>query len=177
MTTIEKLKFKWDILFEEHIRLAWDDFIDKYFISPWERFQAWRRKRNPELVELDAFRETVWIEKKLKDYPNAVPLLTALLSAYKITGEEDKLLDVMHRLRDINPPPKIEEPPRTLVDDLCDEIGKELYLKTVALLSQGVKARASNLDQALGISHSKAKELCDLLLIYDIIDPETLELH
>ena len=118
MTTIEKLKFEWDILFEEHIRLAWDDFIDKYFISPWERFQAWRRKRNPELVELDAFRETVWIEKKLKDYPNAVPLLTALLSAYKITGEEDKLLDVMRRLRDINPPPKIEEPPRTLVDDL-----------------------------------------------------------
>ena len=103
--------------------------------------------------------------------------MTALLSAYKITGEEDKLFDVMRRLRDINPPPMPEEPPRTLVDDLCDKIGKDLYLKTVALLSQGVKARASNLDQALGISHSKAKELCDLLLIYDIIDPETLELH
>ncbi len=109
MTTIEKLKFKWEILFEEHIRLEWDDFIDKYFISPWERFQVWRRKRNPELVELDAFRETVRIEKKLKDYPNAVPLLTDLIAAYKITGEEDKLLDVMRRLRDINPPTKIEE--------------------------------------------------------------------
>ena len=177
MTIIEKLKFEWEILFEEHIRLAWDDFIDKYFIFPWERFQAWRRKRNPELVELDAFRETVRIEKKLKDYPNAVPLLTELMAAYKITGEEDKLFDVMRRLRDINPPPKPEEPPRTLADDLCDEIGKDLYLKTVALLSQGVKARASNLDQALGISHSEAKRLCDLLLIYDIIDPETLELH
>lgn len=57
------------------------------------------------------------------------------MAAYKITGEEDKLLDVMRRLRDINPPPMPKEPPRTLVDDLCDEIGKELYLKTVALLS------------------------------------------
>jgi hypothetical protein len=99
------------------------------------------------------------------------------MAAYKITGEEDKLLDVMRRLRDINPPPMPKEPPRTLVDDLCDEIGRELYLKTVALLSQGVKARASNLHQALGISHTEAKRLCDLLLIYDIIDPETLELH
>ena len=117
MTIIEKLKFKWEILFEEHIRLAWDDFINKYFIFPWERFQARRRKRNPELVELDAFRETVRLEKKLKDYPNAVPLLTELMAAYKITGDEDKLLDVMRRLRDINPPPKPEEPPRTLVDD------------------------------------------------------------
>ena len=108
MTVIEKLKFKWEILFEEHIRLAWDDFINKYFIFPWERFQARRRKRNPELVELDAFRETVRIEKKLKDYPNAVPLLTELMAAYKITGEKDKLLDVMRRLRDINPPPKPE---------------------------------------------------------------------
>ncbi len=90
MTIIEKLKFKWEILFEEHIRLAWDDFINKYFIFPWERFQNRRRKRNPELVELDAFCETVRPEKKLKDYPNAVPLLTALMAAYKITGEEER---------------------------------------------------------------------------------------
>jgi hypothetical protein len=38
-------------------------------------------------------------EKKLKDYPNAVPLLTELMAAYKITGEDDKLLGVMRRLR------------------------------------------------------------------------------
>ena len=99
------------------------------------------------------------------------------MAAYKITGEEDKLLEVMRRLRDINPPPKPEQPARTLADDLCDEIGRELYLKTIALLRQGVKARASNLDQTLGISHSKAKEICDLLIIYDIINPETLKLH
>jgi hypothetical protein len=56
-------------------------------------------------------------------------------------------------------------------------IGKELYLKTMTLLRQGVNARASNLDQTLGISHSEAKEICDLLIIYDLIAPETRELH
>jgi hypothetical protein len=109
MTIIEKIRFELEILFEEHIRLAWDDFISKWFVRPWWRFRDWRRKRNPELVELDAFRETVRLEKKLKEYPTAIPLLKELMAAYKITGEEENRLDVMRRLREIVGPETHEQ--------------------------------------------------------------------
>lgn len=46
--------------------MIWDNVVGELvekFIGPlrqaWWRFAAWRRSRNPELVELDAFRELV----------------------------------------------------------------------------------------------------------------------
>ena len=39
------------------------------------------------------------------EYPNAVPLLTELMQAYHATGQEERRLDVMRRLRDIEPRP------------------------------------------------------------------------
>lgn len=71
----------------------------------WRRFQAWRRRRNPELRELDAFRECLRLERKAKEYPRAVPLLMALLRAYRATGQEDRMREVMRRLRDTDPLP------------------------------------------------------------------------
>ena len=56
------------------------------FVRAWWRFEHWKRRRNPELVELDAFRELSEIERKLKDYPNAKPLLIwlpKLLTAFR----------------------------------------------------------------------------------------------
>ena len=81
-------------------RLRWLDFscrmIDFWYemtnpiVHRWWRFQKWKRRRNPELVELDAFRELLEIERKLKDYPNAKPLLERANELYKITGQTDK---------------------------------------------------------------------------------------
>jgi DNA-binding transcriptional regulator/RsmH inhibitor MraZ len=61
------------------------------FVRAWWRFQVWKRRRNPELVELDAFRELVDIERKLKEYPNAKPLRERANELYKITGQIDKI--------------------------------------------------------------------------------------
>ena len=60
------------------------------FVRAWWRFKHWKRRRNPELVELDAFRELLEIERRLKDYPNAKPLLERANELYKITGQADK---------------------------------------------------------------------------------------
>ena len=71
----------------------------------WRRFRAWRRARNPELLELDAFRECLRLERKAKEYPRAVPLLMELMRAYHATGQEDRRQEVMRRLRDMDPLP------------------------------------------------------------------------
>lgn len=80
-------------------RLRWLDFscrmIDFWYemtnpiVHRWWRFQKWKRRRNPELVELDAFRELVKIERKLKEYPNARPLRERANELYKITWQAD----------------------------------------------------------------------------------------
>ena len=38
-------------------------------------------------------------------YPRAVPLLTELMNAYRETGQDERRLEVMRRLRDIEPRP------------------------------------------------------------------------
>ena len=48
--------------------------------------RAWRRSKNDELRELDAFRKCVRLERKAVEYPYAVPLLTELMEAYCATG-------------------------------------------------------------------------------------------
>lgn len=89
------MKLKW------FLKSGWIDFscrmIDFWyamtgpFVRAWWRFQKWKRRRNPELVELDAFRELVEIERKLKEYPNAKPLRERANELYKITGQIDKI--------------------------------------------------------------------------------------
>ena len=89
------MKLKW------FLKSGWIDFscrmIDFWYditnpiVHRWWRFQKWKRRRNPELVELDAFRELIEIERKLKKYPNAKPLRERANELYKITGKIDKI--------------------------------------------------------------------------------------
>ena len=84
------MKLKW------FLRSGWIDFscrmIDFWYamtgpvVRAWWRFQVSKRRRNPELVELDAFRELVEIERKLKEYPNAKPLRERANELHRITG-------------------------------------------------------------------------------------------
>ena len=73
--------------------------------TAWLTFRAWKRSRNAELRELDAFRKCVRFERKAAKYPHAVPLLMELMDAYRATGQEERRIDVMRRLRDIEPRP------------------------------------------------------------------------
>ena len=52
------------------------------------RIRACWRSLLPELRALDAFRKCVRLERKAKEYPRAVPLLTGLINAYRETGQE-----------------------------------------------------------------------------------------
>lgn len=89
------MKLKW------FLKSGWIDFscrmIDFWyamtgpFVRAWWRFQVWKRRRDPELVELDAFRELVEIERKLKEYPNAKPLRERANELHRITGQIDKI--------------------------------------------------------------------------------------
>ena len=152
----------------------WHDVC--FFIEQrWWTYKNWRRKRNPELVELDAFRAIVELEKKLKKYPNALPLLTGLMNAYKTTDQEEKRLDVMRRLRDIEPPPPMpQEVEKELFDEeLYPDIDKALYEKALALVRGGERATASVLQRKLGIGYLTAAEICDCMIDYDVVDFET----
>ena len=74
----------------------------------WEMARAWKRSRFPnqhDRRELEAYRKCVRFERKAMDYPRAVPLLTELMKAYRETGQEARCLEVMRRLRDIEPKP------------------------------------------------------------------------
>jgi hypothetical protein len=140
----------------------------------WRSFKQWRRKRNPELVELDAFRRIVELERKLKEYPTAVPLLTELMHAYKATRQEDKRLDVMRRLRDIDSPEMKEEGPPA--NNCPKDVDKELYGKALALVRSGFPAKAGALQRRLCIGYCEAEKICDIMIDNHVIDPDTREL-
>jgi hypothetical protein len=91
-----RLSYIW-LEFQFWLQDRWDDLTSP-IESRWWRFRQWRRSRNPELVELDAFRELVEVEDRLERYPNAVPLLESALKLYEITGQKKKVKEFQKRL-------------------------------------------------------------------------------
>ena len=164
-------RFKSDLLeFQFWLQDRWDDFTSP-IAHHWWRFQEWRRKRNPELVELDTFRRIVELEAKIEKYPKAVPLLTELMNAYKVTGQEEKRLKVMRKLRDIEPP----EPKTTnaVEGDFISEEDEKLYQKALSLVRNGVRAKAVVMNRYLCVGYNKAAQICDLLVSRGVVDFDT----
>lgn len=169
---LEEMKFRSEMA-RERWGERWYDFRS-FFVHRWWRFQEWRRKRNPELMELDTFRRIVELEDKLKRYPTAVPLLTEAMNAYHATGQEEKRIDVMRRLRDIDLP----EPAEPESDDAASidyGIEESLYEKALALVRGGVKAKAAVLNRKLGVGYNDAARICDMLIDRGVVDVETRE--
>jgi hypothetical protein len=73
--------------------------------TAWLTFRTWKRSKNDELRELDMFRKCVRLERKAAKHPHAVPLLMELMDAYRATGQKERRIDIMRRLRDIEPRP------------------------------------------------------------------------
>ena len=104
----------------------------KWFVkTAWRKARSWKRSLSCELRELDAFRKCARLERKAIDYPCAVPILEELLRIYQATGQEARRLEVMRRLRDIEPKPVPdfmwdEQPPVTVwrnnIDAWCAKI-------------------------------------------------------
>lgn len=102
----ERIAFWWEL--HDGLEGIWDDLVSPIQWK-WESFKMWRRKRNPELVELDAWRETAYLEDRLREYPRAIPLLERAVRAYEITGQKAKLRDIRRRLREADPQSKCLE--------------------------------------------------------------------
>ena len=138
------------------------------------RFRAWWRGRNPELRELDAFRKCVRLERKSVEYPRAVPLLTELMNAYHESGQEARRLEVMRRLRDIEPRPVPEflwdeQPPvkvwRNNVEAWCAKI--ERLVKERCMTSIHLR----HIENVLHVSCGNATMVCEALQNRGVLGP------
>ena len=129
--------------------------------------RKWKRRCCREQRELDAFRKCAMLERKLEAYPRAVPLLTALMDAYKATGQEGRRLEIMRRLRDVGEEQKpvpdfmwAEQPPvyTDIFEARCAKIGaliREQRMESIHL---------NHVQNVLGVSLDKAKSVCDALI-------------
>lgn len=138
------------------------------------RLRAWWRARNPELRELDAFRKCMRLECKAVEYPRAVPLLTELMNAYRETGQEARRLEVMRRLRDIEPRPVPEfmwdEQPsvhvwRNNIEAWCAKI--ERLVKERCMTSIHLR----HVENVLHVSCGNATMVCDALQNRGVLGP------
>ena len=156
----ERMAFWWEL--HDGLEGIWDDLVSPLRWK-WESFKMWRRKRNPELVELDAYRELVGIEKRLQEWPRATPLLEDALRNYEITGQDDKVRDIVRRLREADPQSKcleaIEKKPKK---DVSPEI-EELAMRAMELVRSGERASVSNFQRKLGIGYNQAEQIWTLL--------------
>ena len=156
----ERIAFWWEL--HDGFAGIWDDLVSPIQWK-WESFKMWRRKRNPELVELDAYRELVGIEKRLQEWPRAKPLLEAALRNYEITGQNDKVRDIVRRLREVDPQSKcleaIEKKPKKTVSPEIEA----LATRAMVLVRNGERASVGNFQRKLGIGYNQAVQIWALL--------------
>ncbi len=135
--------------------------------TAWRTLRAWRRSKNSELRELDAFRKCVRLERKASKYPKAVPLLMELMDAYSVTGQEERRIDVMRRLRDVEPRPVPEfmwdEQPSVKV--FHNNIAAWCYKIEKLISEQKMESiHLQHIQGFLRISHGNATVVCDTLV-------------
>ena len=125
-----------------------------------------KRKRNPELVELDAFRDIVEKEKILEKYPNAIPVITKLMEDYEITGQKEKAEVLRKRLdaKGVPSPLPADTPKPTIAVD------EALYEKALALVRSGTRARPAMLQRGLCIGYTTAEDICQALIDRNVVD-------
>ena len=151
----ESLAYWWDL--HGGMEGIWDEIVSPIQWK-WESFNMWRRKRNPELVELDAYRELVGIEKRLQEWPRAKPLLESALRNYEITGQNDKMRDIVRRLREVDPQSKcLEEIGKKQKKNVSPEIEK-LAERAMELVRNGERASVCNFQRKLGIGYNQAAQ-------------------
>ena len=147
----------------------------KWFLkTACNRMRTWKRSKNDELRELDAFRKCVRLERKAMKYPYAVPLLTELMEAYRATGQEERRTDVMRRLRDIKPRPVpefmwAEQPSGKVVQNniaaWCCKIEKLIAEREME------SVHFQHIQNFLRISHDNAVVVCDRLVTDGVLGP------
>ena len=142
--------------------------------TAWRTLRKWKRNCCPEQRELDAFRKCLRLERKLEEYPRAIPLLMELIDAYKATGQEERRIEIMRRLRDIDDVPKpapdfvwVEQPPmyRDAFEARCAKI--ESLIRQQRLES----IHLNHVQNVLGLGLDKVQAVCDALVDRGILSP------
>lgn len=131
-------------------------------------------RMNPNRAELEAFRRIVVLESKLVDYPHAVPVLERLMSLYRLTGEEERRLEMMRRLRDEPelpnfPPPALtlsaqRVPSRESLVDAYYPCAKD-FVRRLGFCSP------TQLMMEFHVGYNVACGICDRLTQYGVIEP------
>ena len=148
-------------------RLAWQVKM------AWRNMRAWKRSKIREQRELDAFRMCAWLERKSMEYPYAVPILEELMRIYQATGQEARRIDIMRRLRDIEPKPVPdfiwdEQPPVKVYDNIVDA--------RCAKIERFVNDRCmdfihfNHIKNLLYVSTDDAKEVCAALINRGVLE-------
>ena len=133
----------------------------------WRAWKGRLRAAWPGRTELEAFRACVRLERKLEDYPYAVPVLERLMRLYRETGQERRRLDVMRRLRDEPELPRFPAPVLQLVSDVVpsyETLRERRYEQALELVRMTGCCSPELLVQRLGVGFHLAGELCALLL-------------
>lgn len=163
---LDDMKFKCEMAIDRWVE-RWYDFRS-FFVLRWWRFREWRRSRNPELVELDAYRELAGIELRLRQYPRAIPLLERAVELCEITEQDMKRKDFIERLEKSGladagdshdpVPPRI----RKMAEEMSGD-EKALLEKARALVENGGRCSTSFLQRRLGIGYNEAARLVEVL--------------
>ena len=157
----------WDFNAKTLKRLKW------LMRTTWRRVRTWKRSKFCEQRELDAFRKCARLERKSMEYPYAVPILEELMRIYQATGQEARRIDVMRRLRDIEPKPVPdflwdEQPPvkvyDNIVDARCAKIEKIINGRCMDFI------HFNHIKNLLRVSTDDAKEVCAALINRGVLE-------
>lgn len=147
-------------------RLAWQ------VRAAWGNARAWKRSMFREQWELDAFRKCARLERKMAEHPRALPLLTELMNAYRETGQDARRLEVMRRLRDIEPKPVPDflwdEQPKVYgnnIDSWCAKIKDFVTDRCMEVI------HFNHIKNLLDVRIDNAKAVCAALVKKGVLEP------
>jgi len=155
--------------------------VDEWMADPigrlrrrWEMFQYYRRTKNPELVELDAFRSLIGLERNMEEWPRAIPLMEQALELYDKTHEPVKREAIRKRLEAVDPTnPNVRKyfavEEKKARQAAAEKVGKmsdgqrQALEQARALVRETGRCSTSMLQRRMGISYNHAATLVDIL--------------
>jgi len=156
-------------------------YVDVWFVNPigrlrrrWEMFQYYRRTKNPELVELDAFRSLIGLEQLMEEWPRAIPLMEQALGLYDRTNQPIKREAIRKRLEAVDPAnPNVrkyfEVEENRARKAAAETIGKmsddqrHVLEQARALAREAGRCSTSMLQRKLGIGYDQAATLAAVI--------------
>lgn len=171
------MKYSWRerlwFWFEQHIVFWLCDPIGR-IRRRWWYYRQCRRYKDPEYIELSAFRSLIDIEQKLEMWPRAIPLLESAVVCYDVTNQPSKREAMRLRLAAVDPKnPKVmeyfEKERRLAREAIVAKIAKmndaqkHALDQARALVKESGRCSIAMLQRRMGISYNHAAELFSIL--------------